>query len=147
LGKNGVIALVTNRSFIVTHVDKSSKFLVAGLGKNKPAAQINRVKIALFTEIPEAHCKTMTFDNGKEFSQHGELSQKLKVACYFANPYSSWERGLNEHTSGMLRQFFPKQMNFRVVKPEELEKAVDLINNRLRKSLDYRTPFEVFYAN
>lgn len=132
---------------IVTHVDKSSKFLVAGLGKNKTAAQINQVTIALFAEIPEVDRKTMTFDNGKEFSRHAELSQKLKVSCYFANPYSSWERGLNEHTNGLLRQFFSKQTNFRLVKPEELENAVDLINNRPRKSLDYRTPFEVFYAN
>jgi transposase, IS30 family len=132
---------------IVTHVDKSSKFLVAGLGKNKTSAQINRVTIASFAEIPEEQRKTMTFDNGKEFSRHAELSQKLKVSCFFANPYSSWERGLNEHTNGLLRQFFSKQTNFRLVKPEELENAVDLINNRPRKSLDYRTPFEVFYAN
>jgi transposase, IS30 family len=89
----------------------------------------------------------MTFDNGKEFSWHAELSQKLNIACYFANPYHSWERGLNEHTNGLLRQFFSKQTNFKLVKPEELEKAVDLINNRPRKSLDYRTPFEAFYAD
>jgi transposase, IS30 family len=132
---------------IVTHVDKASKFLIADLGENKTAAQINRVTIALFAQVPEDYRKTMTFDNGKEFSRHAELSQTLKVACYFANPYSSWERGLNEHTNGLLRQFFSKQTNFRLVKPKELENAVDLINNRPRKSLDYRTPFEVFYAN
>lgn len=132
---------------IVTHVDKASKFLVAGLGQTKTSAQVNQVTIALFAQIPETRRKTMTFDNGKEFSGHEKLSETLKISCYFANPYHSWERGLNEHTNGLLRQFFPKQTNFKIVKPEELEKAVSLINNRPRKSLDYKTPFEVFYAD
>jgi IS30 family transposase len=132
---------------IVTHVDKASKFLVAGLGKNKTSSQINQVTIALFNQIPETQRKTMTFDNGKEFSGHIELSQKLGLSCYFANPYSSWERGLNEHTNGLLRQFFPKQTNFKIVKPEALEAAVILINKRPRKSLDYKTPWEVFYLD
>jgi IS30 family transposase len=132
---------------IVTHVDKASKYLVAGLGRNKTVDQINQVTIALFSGIPQEQRHTMTFDNGKEFSGHQELSQKLNISCYFANPYHSWERGLNEHTNGLLRQFFPKQTNLKLVKPEALEKAVVLINHRPRKSLDYRTPYEVFYAN
>jgi IS30 family transposase len=132
---------------IVTHVDKASKFLVAGLGQNKTSAHVNQVTIALFSQIPETQRKTMTFDNGKEFSGHAQLSEELGVSCYFANPYHSWERGLNEHTNGLLRQFFPKQTNFKIVKPEALEKAMTLINNRPRKSLDYKTPFEVFYAD
>jgi IS30 family transposase len=131
---------------IVTHVDKASKFLVAGLGKNKTAEQVNQITISLFSQVSEEQRHTMTFDNGKEFSGHIELSQALGVSCYFANPYHSWERGLNEHTNGLLRQFFPKQTNFRIVKPEALAKAVTLINHRPRKSLDYQTPYEVFYA-
>lgn len=132
---------------IVTHVDKASKFLVAGLGKNKTAEQVNQVTISLFFQVPEEQRHTMTFDNGKEFSGHIELSQVLGISCYFANPYHSWERGLNEHTNGLLRQFFPKQTNFKIVKPEALAKAVTLINHRPRKSLNYQTPFEVFYAD
>jgi IS30 family transposase len=136
-----------HQGVIVTHVDKASKFLVADLGKNKTSSEVNKVTIRLFTEIPKAQRKTMTFDNGKEFSGHAELSQELGVSCYFANPYHSWERGLNEHTNGLLRQFFPKQTNFKIVKPETLERAVILINNRPRKSLGYKTPFEVFYSD
>ena len=136
-----------HQGVIVTHVDKASKFLVADLGKNKTSSEINKVTIRLFTRIPTSQRKTMTFDNGKEFSGHTELSKELGLLCYFANPYHSWERGLNEHTNGLLRQFFPKQTNFRIVKPEELEKAVILINKRPRKSLDYKTPFEVFYSD
>ncbi len=132
---------------IVTHVDKASKFLVANLGENKTSSEVNKVTIRLFSQIPKAQRKTMTFDNGKEFSGHEELSKELGLQCYFANPYHSWERGLNEHTNGLLRQFFPKQTNFKIVKPEALEEAVMLINKRPRKSLDYKTPFEVFYSD
>jgi IS30 family transposase len=89
----------------------------------------------------------MTFDNGREFCGHQELAQKLGLRAFFANPYHSWERGLNEHTNGLLRQFFPKGTNFKIVKPEALQTAVDLINHRPRKSLDYRTPHEVFFAD
>ena len=128
---------------IVTHVNKASKFLVAGLGQNKTAEEINQVTLSLFSEVSVEKRHTMTFDNGKEFSRHTELSQKLGLSCYFANPYHSWERGLNEHTNGLLRQFFPKKTDFKGVEPEALTKAVTLINERPRKSLDYQTPYEV----
>ncbi|WP_017661478.1 IS30 family transposase [Baaleninema simplex] len=131
---------------LVTHVDKASKFLVANLAKNKTAKAINAVTIEEFSYLPSSHHKTLTFDNGKEFSGHEELAQKLGVSCYFANPYHSWERGLNEHTNGMLRQFFPKGTNFKILSPDAVKKAVDLLNDRPRKSLDYRTPSEVFYS-
>jgi IS30 family transposase len=87
----------------------------------------------------------MTFDNGKEFTKHTELSANLGVSCFFARPYHPWERGLNEHTNGLLRQFFPKGTNFKIIKQDELEKAVDLINHRPRKSLGFLTPCEVNY--
>ena len=131
---------------IVTHVDKASKFLVAGLGQNKSVVEVNQVTIELFKSVAETQRKTMIFDNGKEFSGHAQLSQELGLSCYFANPYYSWERGLNEHTNGLLRQFFPKKTNFKWVEPEALENAVTLINDRPRRSLDYKTPSEVFYA-
>ncbi len=127
---------------LVTHVDKASKFLVAGLAKNKTAKSMNIVTSKLFKNIPQEKLKTFTCDNGKEFSFHEELSETLSASFYFANLYHSWERGLNEHTNGLLRQFFPKGTNFKIVSPEEVEKAVELINNRPRKCLDYRTPLK-----
>jgi transposase, IS30 family len=132
---------------VVTHVDKASKYLLAGLAKNKTMRQINEVTNQLFKGVKAAFRKTMTFDNGREFCGHQELAQDLGLSTYFANPYHSWERGLNEHTNGLIRQFFPKGTNFKIVKPEALQKVVELINHRPRKSLDYRTPFEVFFAN
>jgi transposase, IS30 family len=131
---------------IATHVDKASKFLVARVMKDRTAAEMNRVTIAAFESIPKEQRRTMTFDNGKEFSKHEQLAATLGVQCYFANPYHSWERGLNEHTNGLIRQFFPKGTNFRIVKQHEVDKVIELINHRPRKSLGYRTPHEVFWG-
>jgi IS30 family transposase len=131
---------------VVTHVDKASKFLLAGLAKNKTMEEVNRVTMEEFKQVKSAFRKTMTFDNGREFCGHEKLAEGLGLECFFATPYHSWERGLNEHTNGLIRQFFPKNTNFKIVKEEELRKAVDLINHRPRKSLDYRTPYEVFYS-
>jgi transposase, IS30 family len=136
---------VNHTGMIVTHVDKASKYLLAGLAKNKTVQQINQVTMGLFEHIEQGFRKTMTFDNGREFCGHQTLADRLGLSCFFANPYHSWERGLNEHTNGLLRQFFPKGTNFKIVKPEALQRAVDLINHRPRKSLDYRTPYEGLY--
>jgi IS30 family transposase len=132
---------------VVTHVDKASKYLVAGLAKNKTMGEINRVTLKLFEPIKPAFCKTMTFDNGREFCGHEKLSESLQIETFFANPYHSWERGLNEHTNGLIREFYPKNTNFKIVKEEDFQNVVDLINHRPRKSLDYRTPYEVFFAS
>jgi IS30 family transposase len=136
-----------HNGIVVTHVDKASKYLVAGLAKNKTMGEINRVTLKLFEPIKPAFCKTMTFDNGREFCGHEKLSESLKLETFFANPYHSWERGLNEHTNGLIREFYPKNTNFKIVKEEDFQKVVDLINHRPRKSLDYRTPYEVFFAS
>jgi transposase, IS30 family len=132
---------------VVTHVDKASKYLVAGLAENKTMEEINRVTIKLFEEVKPEYRKTMTFDNGREFCGHEKLSESLNLDCYFANPYHSWERGLNEHTNGLIREFYPKNTDFITVKEEDFQKVVDLINHRPRKSLDYRTPYEVFSSS
>ena len=132
---------------VVTHVDKASKYLLAGLAKNKTVGEINRVTLKLFEPVKPDFRKTMTFDNGREFCGHERLSESLKLETFFANPYHSWERGLNEHTNGLIREFYPKNTNFKIVKEEDFQKAVDFINHRPRKSLDYRTPYEVFFAS
>jgi len=131
---------------VVTHVDKASKYLLAGLSKNKTMTQVNKVTIALFQEVEPADRKSMTFDNRREFCGHQELSNRLGLDCFFANPYHSWEKGLNEHTNGLIRQFYPKSTNFKMVKEEDFQEVIDLINHRPRKSLDYRTPYEVFFS-
>lgn len=91
-------------------------------------------------------CYTMTFDNGKEFAEHETISAELDVDVYFAHPYHSWERGLNENSNGLLRQYFPKEMELTEVTQEQVRRAVDRLNHRPRKVLGFRTPFEVFFG-
>jgi IS30 family transposase len=135
------------KGVVVTHVDKASKYLLAGIAKDKAMAEINRVTMNLFLSVASTLRKTMTFDNGRKFCGHEQLSQSLQIETFFANPYHSWERGLNEHTNGLIREFYPKNTNFRIVKEENFQEVVSLINRRPRKSLDYLTPYEVFFAS
>ena len=132
---------------VVTHVDKASKYLLAGLAKNKIMEEINRVTFNLFEPIGSTSRKTMTFDNGREFCGHEKLSERLQIDIFFVNPYYSWERRLNEHTNGLIRGFYPKSTNLKIVKEENFQEVVNLINHRPRKFLDYRTPYEVFFAS
>ena len=89
---------------------------------------------------------SITYDNGKEFYGFKRIEKSLNTSVYFADPYSSWQRGTNEHANGMLRRFFPKGTDFNDVTDRQLKVAVDKINNRPRKILNYRTPAEVFYG-
>ena len=88
---------------------------------------------------------TITVDNGKEFSQHHRIAKALKADVYFAHPYSAWERGLNENTIGLIRQYFPKNRSFRIIDLEEIAAAQERLNFRPRKSLGYRSPKEIFF--
>jgi len=89
---------------------------------------------------------TITSDNGKEFAGHQEISKALKADFYFAHPYASHERGLNENTNGLIRQYFPKDRDFRTITDEEIITAMRKLNNRPRKTLGYLTPNEVFFG-
>jgi IS30 family transposase len=91
--------------------------------------------------------QTITADNGKEFAGHEEINRILEIGFYFAHPYHSWERGLNENTNGLIRQYFPKGMSFDSITDEDVTFVMDRLNNRPRKSLDYATPNEVFFGD
>ena len=88
--------------------------------------------------------KTITFDNGKEFTLHEKIAQSLECKTYFAKPYHSWERGQNENANGLLRQYFPKGMELIDVTIKQVFKAVHKLNNRPKKCLNFKTPYEVF---
>lgn len=132
-----------HRGHIATHVERKSRFLVAAKLADKRAATYARRTVRAFRRVPDTPMETMTVDNGKEFAAFKKLEKRLGVAVYFARPYHAWERGLNENTNGLLRQFFPKGMDLRGVSQKTLDGVVDRINNRPRKGLDYRTPVEV----
>jgi len=88
---------------------------------------------------------TITSDNGREFAHHQAIAEKLAADFYFAHPYSSWERGLNENTNGLIRQYFPKQCDFTTITDEEVRQVQQRLNSRPRKTLGYQTPHQVFY--
>nr|WP_245526286.1 IS30 family transposase [Nitratifractor salsuginis] len=80
----------------------------------------------------------------KEFDKHITIAEELEAGFYFANPYRSWERGLNEHTNGLIRQYLPKEKEFLTVTKRELAMIQNRLNHRLRKAMGFKTPYEVF---
>ena len=87
---------------------------------------------------------TITSDNGKEFTLHENISKSLNTDFYFCDPYSSWQRGLNENTNGLIRRYIPKRTQFENISKNEIMMIQNCLNHRPRKALDYKTPFEVF---
>ena len=125
-----------------TMVERKSLFTVARKSKDKTTRSVIDSIIMEMSSLAEL-VETVTLDNGKEFSGHQRITDELGGKVYFAKPYHSWERGLNENTNGLLRQYFPKKTSFDSITPTELSTAVDKLNNRPRKSLGYSTPREV----
>ena len=130
---------------LVTLVERHSRYTLAQQVDSKHSAGVTQAIIGLLRPH-KAQCLTLTFDNGKEFAEHVFIGQCLQADVYFAHPYHSWERGLNENTNGLLRQYFPKNTNLRKVSHEEVDEAVYQLNHRPRKCLGYRTPHEVFFG-
>lgn len=129
---------------LLTHVERKSGYLLADK-LNVVTAEIVREKTACrFQSIPKKKCETITYDNGIEFSDHAKLEEDTGITIYFAYPYHSWERGTNENTNGLLRQFFPKGSSFAMITQQRVEHVARLINNRPRKRLNYLTPREIF---
>ena len=88
----------------------------------------------------------LTLDNGKEFAEHERMAASLETEIFFAHPYCSWERGLNENDNGLLRQYFPKEMELLEITDAQVQQAVERLNHRPRKVLGYKTPHEVFFG-
>jgi IS30 family transposase len=129
---------------ITTHVERKSRYLIAGKLADKTAAVTARTTAATFKRVPRALRHTLTVDNGKEFARFKDIEKGTGLTVYFADPYSAWQRGANENTNGLLRRYFPKGMDFRNVTEKSLAEAVKKLNHRPRKCLGYRTPHEVF---
>ena len=128
---------------IVSMVDRTSKYTKLGKASNKTAKEVGDALVDNLDPLKD-FVLTLTADNGKEFASHEEVSNRLKTNFYFAKPYHSWERGLNEHTNGLVRQYFPKKKRFDEITVAELKKVEELLNNRPRKVLNFSTPSEVF---
>jgi transposase, IS30 family len=133
------------KGYVGTFVDRASKYLIAFPLKRKTTTKLVLGARHAFAKIPANRKKTVTVDNGKEFTNHTALATAIGAKVFFAHPYHSWERGLNEHSNGMLRQYLPKKMPLDKLTHKQLAKIVMRLNTRPRKSLGYRTPQEVFF--
>lgn len=136
IGKN-------HKGAILTMDDRKTKLRLAAALPGKKSKYVKEAMIALLKPIEE-FTLTLTYDNGKEFSEHEAVAEALSCSSYFAKPYHSWERGQNENANGLLRQYFPKSMELDKVSQKEVIEAVNKLNSRPRKCLDYQTPYEVF---
>ena len=123
-------------------MERKTKHLVSKRVSDKSAESVTKATIELLKPYKD-RVHTITADNGKEFANHEEISTHLDAKVYFARPYHSWERGLNENSNGLLRQYFPKSTDFTKVKDKEVAFAVEAINTRPRKTLSYKTPQEL----
>jgi IS30 family transposase len=132
---------------VVTLNERKSGYLITRKVKDRTARRVRRAITQRMSQLPPAVRRTLTLDNGKEFSEHERLSAHLTMGVYFAEPYKSWQRGSNENTNGLLRQFFPKGTDFRQIGWQTIAEATDLINNRPRKRLNYQTPNEVLASH
>jgi IS30 family transposase len=137
IGKN-------HKGAILSMVDRKSKFTLLSLLKKKGASDVVSATKRCFNRAPRKICRTITYDNGKEFSAHDIISKALNMKCFFARPYCSWERGLNEHTNGLVRQYLPKKTDFTVLTDGVILEIENKLNDRPRKVLGYLTPREVY---
>lgn len=141
-----VVSVRGGSGAVATFVERYSKYFRAVLLRHQTADEMVRAAVEVFAPLSEERRRTMTHDNGSEICKHEEITEKLGIVVYCAEPYRSWQRGLNEHSNGLLRRFFPKGTNFSLISHEELALAVEKINNCPRRSLRYLTPKEVFLS-
>ena len=132
-----------HRGAAVTLVERRSRFLRMGKLAGKSAKETQRAIQRRLRPMAE-HVQTLTFDNGKEFSNHRAITNTLEAAVFFADAYASWQRGTNENTNGLIRQYLPKNRDLSTLTGAEIRKIEKRINHRPRKCLGYRTPHEVF---
>ena len=138
IGKN-------QRGGLVTLSERKSRYQLAGSIPSKHAAGVTAVMTRLLGRHKDI-CHTLTLDNGKEFAEHEKVAAELGILIFFAHPYHSWERGLNENHNGLIRQYFPKDIELTNVTEEQVQQAVDKLNHRPRKVLGFRSPHEILFG-
>jgi len=129
---------------IVSLVERKSKYTLLEKVAGKKAGLVADAEIRLLTPFKDK-VHTITKDNGLEFCDHARVAKIIGADTFFAHPYASWERGLNEYTNGLVRQYIPKARMFNTVSPQEVDFIMQRLNHRPRKTLKYRTPHEVFF--
>ena len=134
-----------HKQAIVTLVDRCTRFTFIAKVPFKTAQAVQEAICSCLSSVKQLF-RSCTLDNGKEFAQHEAISQTLEGHVYFAHPYSSWERGTNENTNGLIRQYFPKDCDFTTITDKQIKQVQDMLNNRPRKVLDMKTPNELLFG-
>jgi transposase, IS30 family len=129
---------------LVSLVERKSKLTLLGRVARHTAEEVAQVAVTLLAPV-SARVHTITADNGREFVEHEEIAAQLAARFYFAHPYAAWERGVNENTNGLVRQYFPKGLALATITCGAVRRVQERLNNRPRKTLGYRTPNEVFF--
>jgi len=135
-----------HQSALGTLVERTTRtvLLVRLRGQGQDAETVRKAFARKLRTIPKQMKLSLTYDRGKEMSEHKLFSRDTEMKVYFAHPQSPWERGTNENTNGLIRQYFPKGTDFHQVSAYEIQKAQDRLNGRPRKVLDWKTPLEAF---
>ncbi len=136
-----------HKGAILTLTERKSKVVLAALLPEKTAKAATMAAAQLLRRFPQAWRRTLTLDNGTAFADHERIARETGIKVFFARPYHAWERGRIENVNGLLRQFFPKHTRFDTLDPMTLQRAVDELNNRPRKCLEYKTHMEVLKEN
>jgi len=139
IGKN-------HKGVLVTLVERKTRYTVIRSVNSKKASVVKDAIIQALSEIKD-FVATITFDNGKEFAYHEAIASELDAKCYFANPYHSWERGTNENTNGLIRQYFPKSQDLRNVTKKDTDYVMNRLNTRPRKILNFERPIDQFIGH
>lgn len=129
------------RSAIATLVERKTRHtMLVPIRGGHSAQKVGDALIDVFADLPSALCRTLTWDQGNEMFHHERIEQTSGIRIYFADPHSPWQRGSNENTNGLLRQYFPKGINFDTVTDKQLREVVDELNGRPRACLRDRSP-------
>lgn len=134
-----------HKQAIVSLTERKSRLTLIHKVQRKTASNVTQAILKLLQPIAD-RVHTLTSDNGREFAGHEAMAKSLGAKFFFAHPYASWERGLNENTNGLIRQYFPKQRDFTTITQAEINWVMDRLNNRPRKCLGIKTPNQVFFG-
>lgn len=134
-----------SNSAMGTLVERTTRLTLLVPLEKKDAMSVREAFAKSFKRIPRVFKKTLTYDRGTEMAQHKLFTENTKIQVYFADPHSPWQRGTNENTNGLIRQYFPKGINFKTVSLSAIRLAEQRLNSRPRKALEYLTPSERFY--
>ena len=133
-------------SCLITSVDRKSRFTLGKRVARKAAQEVEDGMVAMLMQLPPEARRSLTPDRGKEFATHASVTTRTGgTPFYFPRPHAPWERGTNENTNGLLREFLPKDLDMNSFSDEQIEGFIDLLNKRPRKCLGWKTPFEVFF--